>query len=199
MLALFRELYYPLDLLIGFGAPLVLYLLVRTGHADRFLWRLFWLGALVGLSWEIPIFVLSGEQTALPIITWIRPLPAHYAVFLVCHTLWDGLLFVLGVLLTKRLCRPPHFTRFRLVELAVLFLWGQLSALLVEISSTLNDAWIYVDHPWNPALFHVNGHAIQALIQWIWLLAAVVYYLLLLRLSPSRRGGAQNPRPLLLR
>ena len=195
MLALFREAYYPLDLLIGFGSPLVLYLLVRTGHAERFLWRLFWLGALVGLTWEIPIFVLSGEDTALPIITWIRPLPAHYTVFLVCHSLWDGLLFVLGVLLTKAICRPPHFARFRWRELAVLFVWGQVSALLVEMSSTLNDAWIYVDHPWNPELFYVDGHAITALIQWVWMVAAVAYYLVVLRLRSGPRWGVSEGAP----
>jgi len=184
VLELFRQAYYPLDLLVGFASPVAAYVLYRTGRISRFVWHAFWLGVLVGLTWEVPIFVLSGEATPLPIVVWVRPLVAHYLVFMVSHSLWDGLLFVIGIGLVHGLCREPVFRRFRWQECAVLLVWGQVSELLVEVSSTLNDGWAFVAYPWNPALFHVNGHGIRWLMQGIWALAAVAYYVVLIRLRP---------------
>ncbi len=141
MLELFKEAYYYLDLLVGFGAPVLFYLLYRTERIDRFAWHCFWIGVLIGSLWEIPIFVLSGESETLPIVVWIRPFPTHYLVFMVSHSLWDGLLFGLGMLLVHWICAAPHYRRFRWSELMVLWLWGQVSELLVELSSTLNEGW----------------------------------------------------------
>ncbi|MFH1539589.1 MAG: hypothetical protein ABIH66_11555 [bacterium] len=185
MLGIFREAYYYLDLLVGFSSPLLFYFLYKTGRIDKFLWRFFWIGVAVGTTWEIPIFVLSGESTALPLIAWTRPLIAHYLVFMVSHSLWDGLLFVIGVRLVRGICRGPHFQNFRWPELAVLFVWGQASELLVEISSTSNDGWVFVAYWWNPAIFQVNGHDIRLLMQVVWAAAAVVYYVLLIKLKPK--------------
>ncbi len=181
----FREMYYFLDLLVGYSAPILFCWLFRTGRIEKFTWHCFWLGALVGLTWEIPIFVLSGESTSVPLVAWARPLPAHYLVFMISHTLWDGLLFVIGVWLVNGICRKPVFQSFRWQELAVLLVWGQVSELLVEVSSTLNDGWAFVVYGWNPLIFLCNGHNIAWLMQWIWAAAAVVYYLLLLRLRPG--------------
>ena len=44
MRELFQSVYYGLDLAIGFGAPVVTYLLYRTGRISAYLWRLFWIG-----------------------------------------------------------------------------------------------------------------------------------------------------------
>ena len=38
----------------------------------------------------------ADQPTSIPIVTWVRPLIAHYSVFMVSHSLWDGMLFVLG-------------------------------------------------------------------------------------------------------
>ena len=190
MLQMFREAYYYLDLLVGFSSPLVFFLLFKTGRIEKFTWHCFWLGALVGLTWEIPIFVLSGESTSVPIVVWIRPLIAHYLVFMVSHTLWDGMLFVIGIWLVRGICRPPVFQRFRWQECAVLLIWGQVSELLVELSSTFNDGWAFIAYPWNPAIFQCNGHDIAWLMQWIWAVASIVYYLLLIRIKPKYDGQA---------
>ncbi len=88
MLELFKESYYYLDLLIGFSSPLLFYFLYKTGRIEKFMWHFFWIGVMVGLTWEIPIFVLSGESTCVPIVTWTRPLIAHYLVFMISHSLW---------------------------------------------------------------------------------------------------------------
>jgi len=183
MIETFSDYYYHLDLLVGFSSPVVFYLLYRTGRIDRFLWRFFWIGVAVGATWEIPIFVLSGEPTSLPLISWVRPLPAHYLVFMVCHSLWDGLLFVIGIRLINLICPKPVLRRFSWKELAVLVAWGQVSELIVELSSTLNDGWVFYEYWWNPVIFHFNGHNIAVLMQVVWFAAAVIYYFLLLKLG----------------
>jgi len=186
---LFEESYYYLDLLVGFSSPLVFYLLYRTKKIHRFTWHLYWIGALIGLSWEVPIFVLSGESTGLPIIVWHRPLLTHYSVFMVCHTLWDGLLFVIGFWLMRLTCRAPCFHRFSWRELAVMVLWGQVSELLVELSSTTNDGWSFVEYWWNPVIFECNGHNIAWLMQVVWFVASVAFYFVVLKLKPRYRDG----------
>ncbi len=185
MLETFKEAYYYLDLLVGFSAPIVFYALYRTGRIDKFLWHFFWIGCAIGLVWELPIFVLSGESTSLPLVTWTRPLVAHYLVFMTSHTLWDGLIFVIGIWLVYAICRGPYFQRFRWSELLVLFFWGQVSELLVELSSTLNDGWAFVEYWWNPVMFRFNGHNIAWLMQSIWAVAPIVFYFLLIRLRPK--------------
>ncbi|MFC1848977.1 hypothetical protein ACFL27_02100 [candidate division CSSED10-310 bacterium] len=183
MLEIFKEAYYYLDLLIGFCAPFLIYFLYKTGRIEKFVWHCFWLGVLVGLTWEIPIFVLSGESTSIPIVTWIRPLITHYLVFMIAHSLWDGLLFVIGIWLVYRICRQPFFQKFRWSEVLVFLIWGQVSELLVELSSTLNDGWVFLEYWWNPVIFHCNGHNITWLMQIIWGAASIGYYLLLIKLK----------------
>jgi len=186
---LFKSSYYWLDLAVGFGSPVVLFALVRLGAVDRRNWRLFWLGACIGLVWEIPIFVLS-KHTSLPIIHWIRELPAHYAVFLVSHTLWDGAIFVVGVWLAVLICGRPVLSRFRWGELAVLLAWGQITAFAVEFSSVTNQAWAFIEgYWWNPTLLHAADSPITLMMQAVWLIASAAFYLIALRM-PAKDGVA---------
>ncbi len=176
-----RAGYYWIDLLIGLGAPLVLFALLRRGRIDRRTWRLFWFGAFLGLFWEVPVFVLS-KHGPYPLITWVRDLPLHYSIFLLAHTLWDGALFVVGLWLVARLCRPPTLARFRWAELAVLVAWGQISSFAVEVSSVLNDAWVYTaGYWWNPTLLTLHGHPLTLWPQIPWLVAPVVFYVVATR------------------
>ena len=184
ILEIFLSLYYYLDLLVGYSSPLLFYLLYKTGRINRFLWHFFWIGFLVGLTWEIPIFVLSAESTTLPIVTWIRPFPVHYLVFMISHSLWDGLIFIIGVWMVYGICRKPFFKGFSWPQLTVLLIWGEVSELLVELSSTLNDGWGFVEYWWNPVIFHFNGHNITWLMQVIWGIAPIVYYAMLIKFSP---------------
>lgn len=184
MLDLFKEMYYYLDLLVGFGSPFLIYFLYKTGRVQKMIWHFFWIGAAIGLLWEVPIFVVSGESTSLPIIVWITPLITHYSVFMLSHSLWDGLIFVIGIWIVYLTCTQPYFEKFRWSELCVLLLWGQVSELMVELSSTLNDGWAFVKYWWNPVLFKFNGHNIALLMQVVWLLAATLFYLLLVKLKP---------------
>ena len=181
MRELFKNSYYWLDLLVGFGSPILLFTLYRLKKVDRLDWRLFWLGAFIGLFWEIPIFVLSGESS-LPIVTWPRPFPFHYSVFMISHTLWDGAIFVVGIWVVKLLCPSPIFAKFNWKELAILIAWGQITAFLVEFSSVMNDGWIYVKgYWWNPVMIYVNAHPIPIMMQVLWFIAPVAFYFVALK------------------
>jgi hypothetical protein len=178
-------LYYTLDLLVGFSLPVVVFARRKRSSRDHRVYKLFWLGAAVGLTWEVPIF-LSATLSSTPVITFVEEPPLHPYVFLISHTLWDGGLFLAGVLLLRLVFGKDSLQRFHWSELSLLVIWGQVSALAVEISSVTSGGWVYVaEHPWNTMLFEVSGHPITALPQAIWLLAPVVYYWLALRFARS--------------
>ena len=185
MTNLLRAGFYWIDLAVGLGGPLLLLTLLRRGRLQARSWLFFWLGTLLGAVGEVPVF-LSSAYGATPVIVWVRELPAPAWIFLVSHASWDGLLFLVGTWLVEAACRPPALVRFRWAELAVLIAWGQVQELAVELSSVLNDAWMYVPgHWWNPTLFQVAGHSITLLPQAAWFILPVVFYPLALRYGAS--------------
>lgn len=173
---------------MGFSLPVYVHLRHRSGPEAATVVRLFWLGVVIGLAWEVPLFVsaISAEN---PVVGFLREPPVHPVVFMVAHAFWDGGLFLLGLALVGAGCARPVLVRFRWAELAVLVVWGQASALAVEVVSVLNRGWFYhAGHAWNPVLFHVEGHPITLLPQLIWLAAPVAYYLSALRLTQRAPG-----------
>jgi hypothetical protein len=184
-------LYWGLDLAIGFGLPVVVHLAHRAGALSARSVRLFWLGAALGLIWEVPIFLFSATSVCSPAIcpptiVWPDGLPAHWGLLLAAHTLWDGGLFLAGAGMLRWLGRPV-LSKFRWRELALLLAWGQLSALLVEFSAISNDAWAYVEgHAWNPTWAHVGGLPLTVLPQIIWLVAPLAFTLLAPRVAPTK-------------
>jgi hypothetical protein len=186
--AILETHFFALDLLVGFSLPAYVHLGNRSRSDAGLIIRLFWLGVAIGLTWEIPIF-LSATFSNDPIVGFLREPPLHPLIFMVAHAFWDGGLFLLGLTLVRALCAHPVLASFRWPEIAVLVLWGQASALAVEVVSVLNRGWFYHGgHAWNPVLFHVGGHPITLLPQLIWLAAPVLYYLSALRLR--RRAPA---------
>jgi len=181
--------FYAIDLFVGFSLPVYLHLRHHPAHRigpprrprsrpdTTAVVRLFWLGVVIGLTWEVPIFISASFATN-PIIDFVREPPLHPLVFMIAHAFWDGGLFLAGLALVQALSARPVLSAFRWRELVVLTLWGQTSALAVEVVSVVNDAWVYDgDRPWNPVLFSVSGHPITALPQIVWLVAPVAYYL----------------------
>lgn len=175
--------FYGLDLAVGLSLPVYIHLRNRSSEEGRAVIRLFWLGVAIGLTWEVPIF-FSALFASHPIVGFIEEPPLHPILFMVAHAFWDGGIFLVGVALVAAACEKPLFSRFRWQELAVLVVWGQVSELAVETVSVLNQGWVYSgEHPWNPVLFHVDGHPITLVPQLIWLAAPIAYYLCVLRLS----------------
>ena len=170
--------YYLADLIVGFGLPLgVTWLAMRPPRAVSIA-RRYWLGVAVGLSWEVPIF-WSAIASPTPLIHFVVPPPVHPAVLFVSHALWDGGLFLAGMAIVALTRGVPAARRPGTPELAILLAWGQISELMVELSSLLCGGWAFdPNHRWNRALFELNGEAITALPQLIWLAAPVGYWFL---------------------
>lgn len=184
MIELFRDNFYWIDFTIGGAMPVAAFILYRLGRIDRFQLCLFWVGVTLGLTWEFPMSWLNQYSETHAVARFIRPLPTHFSAIIIFHSLWDGGLFLLGVWVVKLVCRNPHFERFRVCELAALLVWGQVSELWVELTSTFSGGWAYITYWWNPSLFVFNGHDITLLPQLIWLAAPVVFYFIALRLKP---------------
>ena len=165
---------YVGDLLIGFLLPIYIHVRHRGAGTNAVVRRLFWLGVLIGTTWEVPIF-FSAIFSTQPLVRFITEPPLHPFVFLVSHSLWDGGLFLAGLVFVRALLGPGILLGFRRVELALFVLWGQLSELMVEVTSVTAGGWVYVaSHPWNVVLFELGGHPITLLPQLIWLELAVL-------------------------
>ncbi len=172
----FAGIYYWADLAVGFGVPLLLLALVHRGVVDRLaLWQ-FALGALVGLTWEVPIFVGSFATVDYATIAYARQPPVHWTVMMVSHTLWDGSLFLLGCWLVQLVFGRLAMREVHPGQLLLFIIYGQVQALAVELSSTGNDAWYFVDILWNPPMFQFNGHNITVMQQLFWLWGSLCYY-----------------------
>ncbi|CKR84280.1 Conserved protein of uncharacterised function%2C leucine rich protein [Mycobacterium tuberculosis] len=147
--------YYVADLLVALA---VVGLMLRARRTRPELARMLLLGTLIGLVWELPVFGLSA-WTNTPIIEWATPLPLPTVVFLLAHSVWDGPLLTMGWLLARALTGEPAGA----LGLTVQVLWGQLTALAVELSAILAGTWSYVDDLWfNPVMFWFRGHPVTA-------------------------------------
>jgi len=167
-----------LDLVIGFGAPVAGYILYRARILPRREWSLFWLGVVIGLGFEIP-FNLAGDGFLRVLVEW--PLPR--ITVNICHSFWDGFLFLGGVFLCRVILRGDGFlSRFSWPALAIQTAWGGAQALGIEL---LNNGvlWRYAVGPWNPAFLTIGGEQYTILVQLIWLVIPTLFYLGSLRLS----------------
>jgi len=172
--------YYVADLLAALAFVL---LALRTRKTRPELGRMLWLGTLIGLVWELPVFGLSA-WTQTPIIEWATPLPLPTVVFMLAHCVWDGALLTTGWLLAQALTDEPTSAG----GLTVQVLWGQLTALAVELSAILTRTWSYVDGLWfNPVMFWFHAHPVTVAMQLTWLLAPLCFAALVRRLAFTAR------------
>lgn len=173
------ELYLVLDLIIGFGSLWVLAPLIQRKWMPAWTAPAYMLGVMIGLLWELPIFYLSGTQSSLALIDIPTALLIPWPILMVCHTLWDGLLFLIGMLLAARVAPDKSVARLPPISFAVFLLWGQISAFAVELSSIVSGGWEYFDHWWwNPVFFRIGDSPVTAMPQMIWLFAPFLYWLL---------------------
>jgi len=158
--------------LAGLGFVVVAYWRGRVRRAD---FLLMWIGAFIGLTWELPIcwHIAYGEE---PLARFLAEPQPHWLVVGLLHSIWDGLLCFIGLLLVRRLLAAPHFAGFRWSELGVLLLWGQFQSLLIECASLFFEGWQWIPRWWNPELFIVNAHSFTALPQLLWIYAIALFY-----------------------
>jgi hypothetical protein len=181
-LDVFRQYFFALDYILAVVVIIVILLLYFTKRISRFTWILYWIGVGVGLLWEFPIGLL--RVIGFPVAQFIQsrpmlPFPFHSIV----HSITDGGIFLIGVGIVKLIFSSPHFDEFDLKELLIFIIWGQLQSLAVEVLSLIGGGWEYIPYWWNPTLFEVNGHPFTLLPQLIWLVAPIIYYLLIIKIK----------------
>jgi len=171
---------------LGILILIVIYYLYKIHKINRYYWVLFWLGFILGLIWEIPL-IIANEISPFPPASYIipTPLPSPYLsiIIIITHSLWDGGLFLLGVWFVQLICKKPIFEKFKISELMVLLIYGQISTLIIELLSTSSGGWEYFVYLWNPLLFSFLGHNITLLPQLIWVLAPIAFYVIAIKLK----------------
>jgi len=182
MTEILKEYFYWIDFFIATAALIAVFWLYRSRVISNYVWRLFWLGFALGLCWEAPLFLLSAYAPNPP-FKFLTPLPTHFSVLIIMHSLWDGGLFLIGAAMVYLTNKPHWFEKFQLRELLILLVWGQASELWVELMSAYNQGWAYIPYWWNPSLFKFHGSDITLLPQLIWLVAPLIFYPIALRLK----------------
>ena len=170
--------------IVGILICLLVYFLYKFKKIDKYFWYLFWFSFILGLCWELPLSIaneISNFPPARFIIPTPLPAPVSTILIILTHSLWDGGLFLLGVWFIRLICKNPIFEKFKLGEFTILIIYGQVSELIVELTSTFSNAWEYIVYLWNPLLFTFNGHNITLLPQLIWLAAPIVFYFIALK------------------
>ncbi|MFX1312765.1 MAG: hypothetical protein ACFFHD_09150 [Promethearchaeota archaeon] len=179
-------IFYWFVWIVGLFICLIIYITYRIEFLDKFYWNLFWIGFFLGLSWELPISLLN-VISIYPFVRFITPIPLpepfSFMVMAITTSFWDAGLFLLGVLFVKLLCKQPYFEKFKVCELTILIIFGQVSELIVELLSTLSNGWEYIVYWWNPRLFIFYGNNITLLPQLIWLIAPIAFYYFTIRLK----------------
>jgi hypothetical protein len=137
-------------------------------------------GFLVGCVFEFFIWFM-GPSFFFVKMPWPLPWPTYY----ICHSLWDGGLFMAGYFLAGILLRKPRTilcTVFDWRELAVMTAWGAITAFFVEVSGN-GIIWQYIPQRWNPAWTTIGGQSYTIFIQAVWLVVPAVFYCICLAIS----------------
>lgn len=170
------QLLFDLSLVFGLLVPVLLLVGYQQSFLTRLHLELFMLGTALGLVWEFGFHLADMHVVTAPIFSIHVSVPVPWFVQAVSYSLWDGLLFLVGLWLIQALQSGPAFSRFRWRELGILVLWGQFQSLVVELSAILGGLWTYHTAWWNPGLFAVGDGTITVLPQLIWLVAMGVFY-----------------------
>ncbi len=172
---------------------LVLYFTIayRTGRLSRVMFLAFWIGCLIGATWEFT-FMFLGDDFAYAVNPWpfgLSGWPKKLA-----HSIWDGGLFMTGVLLCRSLLgRESRFLGWDWRELGIMEVWGIGQELLVEYLFN-GRVWNYVPLPWNPVIIPpLPGSATTVgytlIPQLVWVIAPIVFYYLLLKLHRRKKDS----------
>ena len=162
------------DMAIGIAVPVAAAVLFVAGRfRAREILFLIW-GFLIGAAFEFFIG-FQGPVFFTVKMHWPLPMGTYY----LCHSLWDGGLFMAGIALAGLLLRKPFMSvcrAFNWKELAVMTVWGAGTAFVVEMIGN-GVIWEYHPMKWNPVWITVRGQGYTAFIQIVWLVAPFVFYM----------------------
>jgi len=156
----------------------------KSGKLSTYYYKLFWIGCLIGSTWEFtflflgPEFLHSVKEWPFGLDGWPRKLS---------HSIWDGGLFMVGVYFCLKYLKAPHFHRFSRNELSIMLSWGIFQELLVEYLFN-GRVWVYEPLSWNPVIIpSLPGSATEVgytlIPQAVWVLAPIIFYLICLQLK----------------
>ena len=91
--------------IVGNSAPVIFFILYYYQKITAELFKLYFFGVLVGLTWEIP-FALAGKSFHLILIDWPINLPL---VRNITYSFIDGLIFIIGFFLAKAFLKNKEF------------------------------------------------------------------------------------------
>ena len=175
---LFGDYFVSLSLLVYFVRA------YQKQYMSKYLICAFFVGCFIGSTWELTFHFL-GDTFLHPIKVWpwgLDGLPKKLS-----HSVWDGGLFMIGAWLCIKFVPGPHFTKFNSRELVIMESWGIFQELLVEYLFN-GRVWVYEELSWNPVIIPpLPGSAttigFTLIPQAVWVVAPVVFYLLLIRLK----------------
>ena len=169
-------------LVIGF------YFAYKNSRISSEYYTLFWIGCLIGSTWEFtflflgPEFLHSVKEWPYGLGGWPRKLS---------HSIWDGCLFMVGIYFCERFLPDPLFRSFNKKELGIMLSWGIFQELLVEYLFN-GRVWIYEPLPWNPIIIPVlPGSAplspgYTLIPQAVWIIAPILFYFTCLRIMQTK-------------
>jgi hypothetical protein len=168
--------------------------LYRNGKIPQSYLYAFWLGTIIGSTWEFT-FLFLGPDFLHGAVEWPWGLDGWPRK--ISHSIWDGAIFMFGVYLCHRLLDGEIFQKFAWKELGIMFSWGIFQELLVEYLFN-GRVWIYEPLSWNPVIIPtLPGSAPMSpgytlIPQAVWLVAPVVFYFGFLKLVNTKEHQDQN-------
>lgn len=173
------------DITIGTAIPILFVLLYTYGKVSKREIAFFITGFLIGCVFEFFIWFM-GPSFFFVKMHWPFPWPTYY----ICHSFWDGGLFMAGYYLAGMVLQKPRATLctvFNWRELAVMTIWGTVTAFFVELSGN-GIIWQYIPRSWNPVWITLNGQGYTVFIQIVWMVVPAVFYFTCLAISrPAMR------------
>jgi hypothetical protein len=142
--------------IIAHITPLAFIALYYFKYISKKVFSLYFIGVLVGLTWEIP-FSLAGKSFHLILIDWPIDLPL---VRNIAYSFIDGLIFIIGVYLSKLTLKNSDFLyKFNSNALVIMILWGSFSEFLVDLNGN-GKLWLFIDNWYNPVFVTINGNGL---------------------------------------
>ena len=136
------------------------------------------IGTMMGmLGWELPFYLLG-----LDFLYFVNKNQLVDSCWFFFHSLWDGLLFMIGYVLCYCFNYMFHDTyrtlsKHKLYELIILLFWYNLQELLVELKFN-GIVWCYSPNHWyNPTMFVINGVHYTLLPQLVWSIYGVAFWI----------------------
>ena len=147
--------------IVGNSAPVIFFILYYYQKITAELFKLYFFGVLVGLTWEIP-FALAGKTFHLILIDWPINLPL---VRNISYSFIDGLIFIVGIFLAKAFLKNKEFLyTFNSTALLIMIIWGSISEFLVDLNGN-GKLWLFIDNWYNPVFITINGNGLTIIPQ----------------------------------